>query len=61
MHRKVKIVFIWAHPGLFFVYFRPFHITNQLQIESQNSYCVYEREEGMWRCGCVCIPTRQIV
>ena len=24
---------IWANPGLFFVYFRPFHITNQLQIE----------------------------
>ena len=24
---------IWANPGLFFIYFRPFHITNQLQIE----------------------------
>ena len=24
---------IWANPGLFFVCFRPFHITNQLQIE----------------------------
>ena len=24
---------IWANLGLFFVYFRPFHITNQLQIE----------------------------
>ena len=24
---------IWTNPGLFFVYFRPFHITNQLQIE----------------------------
>ena len=24
---------IWANPGPFFVYFRPFHITNQLQIE----------------------------
>ena len=24
---------IWANPGLFFVYFRPFYITNQLQIE----------------------------
>ena len=24
---------IWAYPALFFVYFHPFHITNQLQIE----------------------------
>ena len=24
---------IWTNPGLFFVYFRPFHTTNQLQIE----------------------------
>ena len=24
---------IWANPGLFFVYFHHFHITNQLQIE----------------------------
>ena len=24
---------IWANPGLFFINFRPFHITNQLQIE----------------------------
>ena len=24
---------IWSNPGLFFVYFRPFHITIQLQIE----------------------------
>ena len=24
---------IWAYPGLFFVYFCPFHITIQLQIE----------------------------
>ena len=30
---SLYILKIWANLGLFFVYFRPFHITNQLQIE----------------------------
>ena len=31
---KSAVIFkIWANPGLFFVYFRPFQITNQLRIE----------------------------
>ena len=24
---------IWANPGLFFLYFRPFHTTNQLKFK----------------------------
>ena len=41
------IVFkIWPNPGLFFVYFSPFHITNQLQIEKSIDGVLGIRTQG---------------
>ena len=40
---------IWANPGPFFVYFRPFHITNQLQIEKGSMECLgFEPGAAVW-------------
>ena len=37
---------MWAYPGLFFVYFRPYHITNQLQIEKSVDGVLEIRTQG---------------
>ena len=35
-----------ANPSLFFVYYHPFHITNQLQIEKKHRWSAWDTNPG---------------